>query len=144
MIITPLNYLWEADTAVVTSYTKENENYRYFLLVVNAFSKYVWIIPLKSTKGIEMVSALSSVLDGNSKPWYLRTDRDSEFKNKVVSRLLKEMGVKHFFSSNKKKSCFSERAIKTSKSKLSRNMSCHQRHRWIDVLKSDTDSYNGT
>jgi hypothetical protein len=141
MIIPPLNYLWETDTAVVTSYAKENENYRYFLLVVNAFSKYVWTIPLKSTKGIEIASALSSVLDGNSKLWHLRTDRDSELKNKLVSRLLKEMGVKHFFSSNKKKSCFAERAIK---SKLSRYMSCHQRHRWIDVLKSDTDSYNGT
>jgi hypothetical protein len=50
-----------------------------FLLVVNAFSKYVWIIPLKSTKGIEMVSVLSSVLDGNWKPWHLKTDRGSEF-----------------------------------------------------------------
>ena len=74
----------------MTSYAKENEHYRYFLLVVNAFSKYVWIIPLKSTKGIEMISALSSMLDGN-----LKTDRGSEFKNKAVSRLLKEMGVKH-------------------------------------------------
>lgn len=65
MIIPSLNYLWEADTAVMTSYDEENDNYRYFLLVVNAFSKYVWTTPLKSTKGIEMVSALSSVLDGN-------------------------------------------------------------------------------
>jgi hypothetical protein len=57
MIITSLDCLWEADTAVMTLYAKENENYRYFLLVVNAFSKYVWTIPLKSIKGIEMVSA---------------------------------------------------------------------------------------
>jgi hypothetical protein len=38
---------------MMTSYG--NENYRYFLLVVNAVSKYVWTIPLKSTKGIEIV-----------------------------------------------------------------------------------------
>lgn len=144
MIIPSLNYFWEADTAVMTSYDEENDNYRYFLLVVNAFSKYVWTIPLKSTKGIEMVSGLSSVLDGNSIPWHLRTDRGSEFKNKEVGRLLKKMGVKHFFSSNEKKSCFAERAIKTIKSKLSRYMTRHQTHRWIDVLKSVTDSYNGT
>jgi hypothetical protein len=144
MIIPSLNYLWEAYTAVMASYAKENEKYRYFLLVVNAFSKYVWTIPLKSTNGFEMVSGLSSMLDGNSKPWHLRTARDSEFKNKAVSRLLKEMGVKHFFSSNEKKSCFAEKASKTIKSKLSRYMSRHQTHRWIDVLKSVTDSYNGT
>ena len=59
--IPSLNYLWEADTVVMTSYAKENENYRYFLLVVNAGSKYVWTIPLKSTKGIEIINALSSV-----------------------------------------------------------------------------------
>jgi transposase InsO family protein len=35
------------------------------------------------------------MLDGNLKPWHLKTDRGSEFKNKAVSRLLKEMGVKH-------------------------------------------------
>jgi hypothetical protein len=46
--IPSLNYLWEADTAVMTSYAKENENYRYFLLVVNnkfariAFSRLVF------------------------------------------------------------------------------------------------------
>ena len=91
-----------------------------------------------------MVIVLSSVLDGNLKSWHLKTDRSSEFKNKAFSRLLKEMGVKHFFSSNEKKSCFTERAITTIKSKLSRYVSPHQTQRWIDVLKSVTDSYNGT
>jgi hypothetical protein len=87
---------------------------------------------------------LSSVLDGNSKPWHLRKDRGSEFKNKAFSRLLKEMGVKHLFSSNEKNSYFAERTTKTIKSKLSRYMSRHQPHRWIDVLKSVTDRYKGT
>jgi hypothetical protein len=48
--IPSLNYLWEADTVVMTSYAKENENYRYFLLVVNAGSKYVWTINIPCFK----------------------------------------------------------------------------------------------
>jgi hypothetical protein len=51
---------------------------------------------------------------------------------------MKREKVDHFFTQNEQKSSYAERAIKTMKSKLSRYMSCHQTHRWIDVLDSVT------
>jgi hypothetical protein len=61
-----------------------------------------------------------------------------------VQRLLKREKVDHFFTQNEQKSSYAERAIKTIKSKLSRYMSRHQTHHWIDVLDSVTQSYNGS
>jgi hypothetical protein len=49
--IPSVNYLWEADTVVMTSYAKENENYRYFLLVVNAGVTYSFFPLLISPPG---------------------------------------------------------------------------------------------
>lgn len=144
-IIAPfIDYQWEGDTCWMASFAKDNDDYKYFLLLIDVFSKFVWTVPLKSTKGTEMVIALKSILDHKRSPYKLRTDQGSEFKNRYVGHLLKEKGIDHFFSQNVQKSSVAERAIKSLKSKISRYMSQHQTHRWIDILQSITQSYNST
>ena len=78
------------------------------------------------------------------KPVKLRTDKGTEYRNRDVQRLLKREKVDHFFTQKEQKSSYAERAIKTIKPKLSRYMSRRQTHRWIDVLDSATQSYNGS
>lgn len=144
VIVPEIGYQWDADTAVMTSFLKDNDGYGYFLFAIDVFSKYAWAVPLKSTKGIEMVQALSSVFSSTSPPKKLRTDMGSEFYNKSIHNFLKEKNVNHFFSRNEKKANFAERGIKTIKSRLSRYMTQNQTHRWVDVLPNIIKSYNST
>ena len=97
-----IGYQWDADTAVMTSFLKENDGFGYFLFVIDVFSKYAWAVALKSTKGEEMVQALISVLSTTTPPKKLRTDKGSEFYNKAVRNFLKEKRVTHFFFSQRK------------------------------------------
>lgn len=103
VVVPEIGYQWDADTAVMTSFLKDNDSYGYFLFVIDVFSKYAWAVPLKSTKGVEMVHALSSVFSSTTPPQKLRTDKGSEFYNKPVRDFLKEKHVTHFFSRNEKK-----------------------------------------
>ena len=114
VIVPYMDYQWDADTAVMTSYSEDNDGFGFFLLVIGVFSRYVWTEPLQSTKGAEMVEALTTVLDKGRTPEKLRTDRGVEYKNRVVQTLMHEKGIDHFFTQNESKANFAERAIKTS------------------------------
>lgn len=91
-----------------------------------------------------MREALESIFREGRRPNKIRTDKGVEYKNRDVARLLKERGIEHFYSQNELKSSYAERCLKTLKSKLSRYMTRHQTHRWIDVLESVTQSYNAS
>ncbi|MES9971552.1 MAG: hypothetical protein ABW092_16085, partial [Candidatus Thiodiazotropha sp.] len=42
IVVPYIDYQWEADVAYMTPYSKENDGYGYFLLVIDVFSKFVW------------------------------------------------------------------------------------------------------
>jgi len=146
-VIAPyINYQWNMDAAVLKSFTKDNDGYGYLLLAIDVFSHYMRTFPLKTTQVKETADALTlnRIFQGGNKPEKLRSDKGVKFRNKEVSRLLKEKGVEHFVTQNEQKSSYAEKAIKTIKSKISRYMTRHQTHRWIDVLDSITQSYNNS
>ena len=46
------NNIWGADLAEMQLLSKFNKRFRFLLCVLNIFSKYAWVIPLKDKKGI--------------------------------------------------------------------------------------------
>ena len=144
VIVPHINYQWDIYTAVLKSYTKDNDGYGYFVLAIDVFSRYVRTAPLKSLKGTETRDALRSMIEEGSVPRKVRTDKGSEYQNGEVRRLLEEKHVEHFYTQNELKSSYAERCIKTIKSKISRYMTRNQTHRWIDILEPITQSYNSS
>ena len=43
--------------------SKFNKRFRFLLGVIDIFSKYVWVIPLKGKKGISIVNAFQKILN---------------------------------------------------------------------------------
>ena len=63
--------------------SKFNKGIRFFLYVIDIFSKYRWIIPLKDKIGITITNAFEKVLkESNCKPKRIWVDKDSEFYNR--------------------------------------------------------------
>lgn len=142
-VIAPfIDYQWDADTAVMKTFAKDNDGFAYFVVTIDVFSRFANTFPLRTTQGKEMAFTLETIFRRGRKPNKLRTDKGVEFKNRDVQRLLKAERVDHFFTQNEQKSSYSERCIKTLKSKIFRYLSRHQTHRWIDVLDDITQSYN--
>ena len=42
---------------------KFNEGFRFLVCVINVYSKYAWVIPLKDKKGITITNAFLKILD---------------------------------------------------------------------------------
>ena len=60
--------------------TKLNKGFRFLLWVIDIFSKYAWVVPLKDKKGISIVNEFQKILDKSghqaNKIW---VDKRTEF-----------------------------------------------------------------
>ena len=53
--------IWGADLADLRLISKFNKGFRFLLCVIDIFSKYAWVIPLKDKKGASIVSAFQKI-----------------------------------------------------------------------------------
>ena len=60
------NYIWTADLADMQLVSKFNKGFRFLLYVINIFSKYAWVGPLKDKKGVSTVNAFQKILDDST------------------------------------------------------------------------------
>ena len=62
--------------------SKFNKGFRFLLCVIDIFSKYTWVVPLKDKKGVSIVDAFQKILDKSAgKPSKISVDKGSEFYN---------------------------------------------------------------
>ena len=59
-------------------------------MVLDPFSKYGWIVPLKDKKGDTVTKAFKIIFKEGRKPQYLWTDKGKEYYNKYLKELLKK------------------------------------------------------
>ena len=55
--------IWSVDLADMQLLSKFNKGIKYFLCVVDLFSKYAFVVPLKDKKEVSIVNAIQSILD---------------------------------------------------------------------------------
>ena len=76
--------IWGADLADMQSISKFNIEFRFILCVIDLFSKYAWVVPLKDKKGVTIVNAFQSILDNsNRKANKIWVEIGSEYKTVV-------------------------------------------------------------
>ena len=64
--------------------SKFNKGTRFLLYVIDIFSKYAWVVPLKDKKGITIVNAFQKKLDNSTrKANKIWVDKGSEFYNSL-------------------------------------------------------------
>ena len=74
--------IWGADLADMQLICKFNKGLRFLLCVIDIFSKYAWIFPLKDKKGITIINAFQKILkETDRKPSKKCVDKGSEFYN---------------------------------------------------------------
>ena len=77
--------IWGADLADMQLISKFNKGFRFLLCVIDIFSKYAWVVPLKDKKGITIINAFQKILkESNRKPNKIWVDKRSEFYNSSV------------------------------------------------------------
>ena len=54
--------IWAADLADMQLISKFNKGFRFLSCVMDIYSKYAWVVPLKDKKGVSIVNAFQSIL----------------------------------------------------------------------------------
>ena len=135
---------WSADLMDMVKYSKHNNNVKYVLVVVDTFSKYLWLRPLKDKTGASVAKAFSDIFREGRKPNRLRSDQGQEFRATVVRNLMNSNNIKQLFTQNENKASISERVLKTAKSKIIRYLTHRNTFKYIDQLQNFADGYNKT
>ena len=139
--------IWGVDLADMQLLSKYNKGIRFLLCVIDIFSKYTWVVPLKDKKGISIVKAFQIILkQSNRKPNKIWVDKGSEFYNVIYNnhfkKWLRDNDIVMYSTHNEGKSVVAERFIKTLKGKIYKYMTSISKNVYIDKLDDIVDEYN--
>ena len=106
--------IWGVDLADMQLISKYNKGIRYLLCVIDLFSKYAWVVPLKDKKGVSIVNAFQSILNSSKrKPNKIWVDQGSEFYNNHFKKWLKDNDIEMYSTHNEGNSVVAETFIRT-------------------------------
>ena len=135
--------LWAADLLVLRQYSRKNKGYKYILTVIDTFSKYLFLEPLKTKTGKEVTEAFKKIIkQSKRKPNLLHVDKGKEFVNKDFKKMLEKKHIIMYHTENAEKSAIAERANRTINEKLKLYFHIQKNYEWISLLKHITDEYN--
>ena len=121
-----------------------NKGIRFLLCVIDIFSKYAWVVPLKDKKDVSIVTAFQSILKrSNRKPNKIWVDKGSEFYNASFNKWLRDNDIVMYSTHNEGKSFVAER-FRPLKSKIYKHTTSILKNVYIDKLNDIVDEYNNT
>ena len=123
-------------------FRKWNKGYKYLLLVIDVFSKYGWIVPLKNKQEDTVTEAFQSIFKDGRKPEYLWTDKGTEFYNKHKKDLLGKNKITLYSTENEEKSLVVERWNRTIKNKMWKQFTVQGNTQYLDMLPIILKQYN--
>ena len=116
VIVAGIDDQFDADLASLVYYADDNDGYKYLLVVIDIFSRYSWVEPLKDKTASQIVNAFDKILSGGRIPKRLRTDAAKDFTSEKFQTFVKGKNIVHFVTHNEKQANYVERFIKTLKS----------------------------
>ena len=138
------NEIWSSDLCQLDKIADENDKYTFLLCVVDCFTRYAWIVPLKSKTDKAVLDAFKEIVKSNNNiyPKYIWTDQGAEFKNKLINKWYKDHNIERYSTYGNSKSAIVERFNRTMKSIMWKWLLSHRTYRYIDSLPELLDIYN--
>ena len=127
----------------MSSFSRSNKSYKYPLTVIDVFSKYGWIVALKTKIGKEVAHAFRKLFLSSS-PSRLWKDKGTEFYNQQLKAVLAANNMTLYSSEIEEKSGIVERWNRTMKNIMWKYFISHNTQKYIDVLPSMVEKYNST
>lgn len=129
------------DLADVSKYKSDNDGISYLLIVINDFTKYVYVEPLINKEGQTVAKAMDKILS-QEKTYTLCLDMGSEFKSFAFKNILKKHGVTPFYASGTGKCTTVERFIRNIRSFIAKYIAENKTEHYIDALPDFIYNYN--
>lgn len=143
VVLKSLHDLVQADIVDMISLSGENKGFKYILVVINCFSKFVWAFPLKTKSGPEVARNLEKIFK-IQKIINFQTDMGKEFFNKHLEKLTKKYNINHYTTYSEKKASIVERVNRTLKNMMWKEFSFQGSYKWLKLLPDIVEKYNHT
>jgi hypothetical protein len=137
------NDIFALDLAEMGEWANSNSGYKYIMVVVDCFSRYMWAVPLATKNASDTWNAISPILTRN-KPNKIWCDQGKEFYNSIWAVRLKQLGIIQYSTTGEYKASIAERAIRTLKTMLWNHFIQKNTRNWTQVLQDTVDKYNHT
>ena len=141
--------IWEGgrgvDLADMQSLSRKSKGIKYPLCVIDLFSKYAFVVPLKDKKRISITNAFNKIIkQSNRKPNKIWVDQGSEFYNRDIKKWLSDNDIEMYSTYNEGKSVVAERFIRTLKNKLYKHMTATGKNVYYNILDIVVSKYYNT
>jgi hypothetical protein len=135
-------FQYQADLMDYQPIARENDGMHYLLTVIDCFSRFATIIPLKSKEGIVVRNGLKKAFDFMGYPTKLQTDEGKEFYNHVCKYFFEQNKIIHFSTFQEVKAAICERFNRTVRNKIKKYMTHNKTLRFVDILPDIVMAYN--
>jgi len=133
--VNAIDKIWAADLVDMQAFSRFNHGVKYLLTVIDVFSKYGWMFPLKDKTRVSVAKALKEIFK-QRKPEKLWTDKGNNFIINTSTLWVLN------FNENEGKSSVAERWNRTMKEKMFKYFTANNTNKYIDVLDDFVDKYN--
>ena len=142
-IVSGLGLQMQAGLIDFSALKKFNDGFRYVVVLIDVFSKCVYVECVKNKTAQSMICAFSKLLKRSKHFRSLQTDRGSEFTNHAFQSWLKKQKI-HFFHSHNYdvQSGIVEKVVRTLNERLWRYFTHTNTPRYIDIIQDLEHSYN--
>lgn len=148
-IINSIDALWELDLCNMVSFASANSGYKHILTVIDVFSKYAFVRPVKNKTAIEIFKAFKTIItDSGRKPKKIQSDLGLEFKNNLFRKYCYANNIEQNYPQIQSlhKCAVIERFNRTLKQLIFKYFSSQGQdyRRYIHVLQNIVKHYNNT
>lgn len=144
VVLKGLNDLYQIDLVEMIPYAKENRGFKYILVVIDAFSKFVWALPVKNKSGKEVTGTIKKILKKPHIPKNIQSDNGKEFYNREFRDLMQQLKINHYSTYSNVKASIVERVNRTLKSLMWKAFSLQGSYKWLSLLPKIVYKYNNT
>ena len=136
-------YQYGIDLIDFTAYKDYNKGKKWILLLIDIFSKKIYVRTLKSKTGIEVSLFLEEILkELPIKPRVISADLGPEFWNQHVQKVLKKYNIHLFLTQGVKKNAVVERVNRTFEELIWTLFDTTKDRKYLDQLQNIAESYN--
>ena len=132
---------WSSDVLNLKDY-ETNRGYRYFLVIIDNFSKYGRTVPPKKNAETIKDSFETNIIKAKRKRNLTESDRGRVLSNNNFQIFLKERNIKHYSRNSSYDAVFAERFNRTIRNLPKRRFFEKGYSNWIDVLPILKKQYN--
>ncbi len=135
--------LWQADLIDMQPHSRQNNGFKFILIIIDTFTKYVWVEALKNKTAKECTKGIIKILKKNQ-PKLLQTDNGTEFYNNEFQSIMNKYHIRHYSTYSSIKAGMVERVIRTIKNKIYKYFTSTGSWNWINSIFKLVYNYNNT